>query len=120
MPSVAEKLNPQTIAGPRFTFTVPESARQLPGDPESFTMELPSTLAELESYQVGGLSIKAAYDLATRMVIEINGKPVDQALPWFDNTSPKCRTLIVSAMNKITLPSDKEREDFLASMNTTA
>lgn len=119
MPTVAEKLTPQTIPGPRFDFKIPDSARQLPGDPRLVVMELPSTLAELEAYQAGGVSIKATYELIQRVVVELDGKPVDQGLPWFDGISPKCRTLLVTALNRITLPSDEERNAFLASMNTT-
>ncbi len=119
MPSVSEKLTPQLLPGPSFTFTFPESVRQLPGDPRTIKMQLPSTLAELEANAIGGLSIKMTYELITRAVVEIDGKPVDQAMPWFDAVGPKCRTRLVGALNTITMPDNAERDSFLGSMEKT-
>ena len=107
--------------GPRFTFTVPESARLLPTDPATITLKSITVAEEmraLKSAEVAGNI--AAYELIKASIIEVDGKP----LTWdggakdifVEGLSPKVRQLIIKGHTKLHGTSDKEDDDFLGSM----
>lgn len=115
MSDIATKLTPPSLGRPTFDYDVPDSERQLETDPKHFAITLTTLGQELDANIVGGLTMKMTYELLQRAVVELDHKPVDQGLSWLDNISPKVRTLMVGALNDMTIPSDAGRATFLAS-----
>lgn len=107
--------SPPTLALPEYTFTVPESAREWQKDPTSVTLRSFTVGTELDSINAAGTAGVMAFELLQRIVIRLNGKPVDQGFDLLADCSPKVRNLFTKAVNALFLPSEDETKAFLES-----
>lgn len=116
MTTVADKLAPQ-ISRPIFDFEIPEKDRQWETDPRRFSMMQTTTMQDLDAAtEAGGdPGIKFLWARITRSLIEVDGKPYDQALSGTDNFSPQVREFLIIAFNEISGITAASRASFLAS-----
>lgn len=117
--------NQTVLARPETRFEIPESSRTYPTDPKSVTMR-PLTLreemeAEKAAAAMGGTRRAEAAELVRRMVVAVDDKPVDwgstgpNGPEWYERCSPKVRDIIAGAYLPLNVPSEEERQAFLAS-----
>lgn len=111
------KLAVESLSMPETTYTVPEDSRQLQTDPKKLTIRLWSTGQEMDALRAAGGS-NLNYEILQRSVIAIDDSPVDQGSDFMGKWSPKMRQLAAEAINRLSLPTDKERSDFFASAVT--
>ena len=115
--SIENKLAVPTLSMPETTYTVPEASRQLQSDPKTITIRLWSTGQEMDALRASGSS-NLNFEILQRAVIAIDGTPVEQATDFMGSWSPKMRQLAAEAINRLSLPTDKERSDFFESAVT--
>jgi hypothetical protein len=109
-------LTPPTLALPEYTYKIPESAREWTTDPTSVTIRSFTVGLELDAIAAAVGERVLAYEILQRCVIRMNGKPVDQGFDLMTECSPKVRSLLTTAVNKLFLPSADETKDFLGSV----
>lgn len=105
-----------TLALPTYTFTIPETARSLETDPHTVTIRAFTVGQELDALKASSVGGRFEYELLQRIVTEVDGRPHDQGIDFIDRCSSAVRVLLVSALNKISMPSNKDSADFLGSM----
>ena len=75
---------------------------------------------ELMASKIGRFDMtKAQYTAAKLSIVEMDGKPTDQADggidSFWDKCDPRVRSLMLQAYNKLSSPSKEEEESFFAS-----
>ena len=122
MPDAPLPADSKPPKGVTTTYTVPESARALAGDPRTLTYAMISLDMELDAGKVadsmGGGTNRLAIELTKRSVVAVDGKPVSWEgtdPDWFDRASPKVRELALRGFARVNRSSLKEDSDFLAS-----
>lgn len=105
---------------PRFTFTIPESARRK-GDPKTVTLRellFSEEKAALLASTKGGLAFE--YEGAMRSFCAKDGKRLtwdnDEKQNAFESLSNKVRDLVVGGFMKFCMPTKEERDDFFSSV----
>lgn len=112
---------PQTkhIERPRFTYTIPEKARQFPSDPKSITLSPITAGEEKDANDASdGAKTPLAYELVKRSAVAIDGKAIDWSKgdgDWLERCSPKVRQLVFEAFSRVNRPDEDATKDFLAS-----
>ena len=114
MTTVAEKFAPQ-ISRPVFDFVIPESKRQWSTDPTRFAMRQTTGMEDSDAAtEAQGDSIKYAKARIHRALVEVDGRPYDQALSEIDNWSNGVREALLFAFDNISCSFTKEeREGFI-------
>lgn len=107
--------SPPTLALPEYTYKIPESAREWQKDPTSVTLRSFTVGTELDSINAAGGGGAMAFELLQRIVIKMNGKPVDQGFDVLTDCSPKVRNLLTKAVNTLFIPDEDETKAFLES-----
>lgn len=105
---------------PRYTFTIPESARRT-GDPKTVTireLKYSEEKAAMLAKEHGGNTYE--YEGAMRGLEALDGRPItwenDGKQNAFESLSPKVRDLLAGAFLKYCLPTKEERDDFFGSV----
>lgn len=105
---------------PRYTFTIPASARR-EGDPEKVTLReltYAEEKAALMAKDRGGLGFE--YEGAMRSMFAADGKRLtwenDGKQNAFESLSPKARDLVVGGFMRYCIPTKEERDDFFSSV----
>lgn len=107
--------SPPTLALPEYTYKIPESAREWVKDPTSVTIRSFTVGTELDSINAAGAAGAMAFELLQRIIIRMNGQPVDQGFDVLTGCSPKVRNLLTKAVNTLFLPDEAETKAFLES-----
>lgn len=119
--------NPQTAVSaleasrPRFSFKIPESARQLASDPHTVVLRMPTVADDLRASSVAQDSREAlGYERLKNALDEVDGRKVtwenDEKDRVVEACSPKVRQFLGMAYTKAFSPNNDEMEAFLGSM----
>lgn len=117
-------LTAPTLPRPRYSFTIPESARAFPSDPHQFIIVPITVSEEKQANEVAeGTKSPLIFELIKHAVVELDGRPLSwngTERDWIDRASPKVRELVFAAFAKVNKPDADEMKSFLDSLKMEA
>jgi hypothetical protein len=116
---------PKDASRDSFDFTVPDSIREARKKmgidiPKVITLRELTANDELQASRVGKFDLaKTRYDSVKRAIAEFDGRPVsyadDEIDRFWEQCGAKLRTLLLTAFETMTAPTEEEQESFLTS-----
>ena len=104
-----------------FEYNIPESLGGGKGGvPQKVSMTQLTAEQELQASKIGRFDMMKSQYVATKLsIVEMDGKPSDQADGGLDSfwerCDPRVRSLLLQAYNRVSSPSKEEEESFFGS-----
>ena len=116
----ARKLTAGLGGGPAFTFAIPVEDRQLPTDPQTFTIGLMLLGTQMDAEKAAlAKGTDANWEAIERVLLAVDGKPIgweNAARETFlEALSPRARGRLNQAFMRVHNPEPKRTDDFFAS-----